>query len=494
MASEKNSEEQCGFWASFSGPKNNNTCVGGETSARCPLSSWKGSEPVRHGVADQHRIVSLRSTQTAKGYKWVSLVLVFLFLGAGGFVAWFLMQNAAHKLAGGAKYVRLSGTPASYGTGVQAEQEQGFFASEEELAKADPSLKRELLDTAAATGQAGRGTSRTSASRAGGGGAAGGAADGDISGGSGSGGAASHGSGLENRLSARQGALGGPTKGLPPSKAGGMERAGGAGAASVRSAQSDTDKPGRGGKGGPKPSVLEALKSAFKVNLYGARLASQDSAREWISRTFDANPGSRYSLDYPDEQMKAKLDRMNPDSVPHYLRDQSLDAAGARSLGASDVDKPDFDKDGTKDALKGDKKYQSEKDSQDLAKALFNPLGPFGGGSGGNPADPEDPAGPTGKSWPPSSDDGGNGVYSDPEDEQTLNDIAIEDYVATEGYGAECGCTAEAPCCCLPPNYFDQQCPMYGPFLPDDPCGAGMYDTPPAGDFPPPATDGTMWV
>jgi hypothetical protein len=66
----------------------------------------------------------------------------------------------------------------------------------------------------------------------------------------------------------------------------------------------------------------------------------------------------------------------------------------------------------------------------------------------------------------------------------------LEEWVTTEGYGAECGCTPEAPCCCLPPNYFDgQQCPMYGPFLPDDPCGAGFYSGGEIiGDFPPTIT------
>ena len=456
MASEKNSGEQCGFWASFSGPKSN------------------------------------------KGYKWTSLVLVLLFLGAGGFVAWFLMKNAAHNLAGGTKYVRLSGTPASYGAEPQAEQEQGFFASEEELATADPSLKRELLDPSSrSAAQAGGATTRTSASAAGGGGGASGASEEDVSGGSAAGsgqGAAAHGSGLGARLSARASGLG-REKGTPPSRASGLEPAKGASAIAVASAQAEKDKPGLGAKGGAKPSVMEALKNAFRANLYGARLSSQDSAKEWIAKTFDANQDARLSLEY-DEKMKAKLDRVNPDSIPKYLREQNLDAAGAKSLGASDVGKPDFDKEGTKASLKGDKKYQSEKSRGDLAKALFNPLGPFGGGSNQDSGGSEgDPAGPTGKSLPPSSDDGGAGTYYyDPAAEQTLNDIAVEDYVATEGDGSECGCTPET-CCCLPANYFDgaEQCPMYGPFLPDDPCGAGMYDSP-VGDFPDPGAGGTMFA
>ena len=164
-----------------------------------------------------------------KGYRWVSpallgrywnqkggasLVLVLVFLGAGGFVAWFLMKNAAHNLAA-TNYMRLSDR--SYSTARKAEQEEGFFASEEGLAKAELSLKRELLEPSSATGQAGRGTTRTSASASGGVAGAGGAAgeDGSATGTVGRG-VAAHGSGLEARLGASERVL--RAKGAPPSK------------------------------------------------------------------------------------------------------------------------------------------------------------------------------------------------------------------------------------------------------------------------------------
>jgi len=430
----------------------------------------------------------LSSLPAVKGYKWVSVVLVMAFLAVGGFVAWFIMKNAAHKLVGGDKYAQLSANSASYGAGARAEQEPGFFVSEEELAKADPKLRKELL-AASGGSPAGSGAASTSMTGSGGGAAGGGgsAGDEDISGGSGGSGtgAAAHGAALEGKLGARAGGGAAQSKGGAASKPSDFRQEGGASVASIKSMQSDTGKPGGQGSG-PKTSVLSALRNAFKANLYGARLASNDAARGWVAKTFDANADSRYSLEY-DEKMKAKLDRINPDSIPKYLKEQSLDAESAKSLGASEVEKPDFDKDGTKDALKGDKKYQAEKDSKDLAKALFNPLGPFGS-SGGGSTDPggqdTDPA-DTGRGPKVTGVDGGAGIYNDPEATQTLNDIAIEDYVATEGFGAECGCTAEAPCCCLPPqpDTGNQTCPMYGPFLPNDPCGAAIYG--PTGDFPP---------
>ena len=178
--------------------------------------------------------------------------------------------------------------------------------------------------------------------------------------------------------------------------------------------------------------------------------------------------------------MKAKLDRVNPGSIPNFLRDQNMDATDAKSLGVSSVGKPELDKDGTRESLAEDKDYQSKKNSQYLAKALFTPFGPFGGGS--NSA--TDPASLS--ATPPDPDNGGARSFSDPNDAQNLLEIGLQDYIATEGYGVECGCTLKAPCCCLSPSFFKgRQCPMYGPFLPGDPCGAVIDSGGAAGDFPP---------
>ena len=442
MTSEEN-EKKCGFWASFSGPKNTN-------------------------------------------YKWVSTALVLVFLMVGGLVSWVAMKGAANKLAGG-RYNQLSADSAS-GDGVSAKMDKdgGFYATDEELSKADPALQKELLYSSGRP--AGRPPAQAGAA-SGGRQQAGGADGGSFSSGQAGSvpGFAASGSGLAEKLTARETQFG-QLKGGGTSKATAFKAEEANGSVSVKLAQSAGGAPGGVSARAPKTSVLSALRSAFKANLYGARLASQDAAKNWIAKAFDANPDSAYSLEY-DEKVKSKLDRVNPGSIPKFLRDQDINATEAKSLGVSDVNKPEMDKDDTRESLKQDKDYQSKKNSQDLAKALFNPMGPFSSGGGNSATDPAALS-----ATPPDSDDGDVGSFSDPNDTQDLVEIGLEDYIATEGYGAECGCTMDAPCCCLPPNSFTgQQCPMYGPFLPDDPCGAGGGVDGAVGDFPPVDT-GTMMV
>ena len=156
---------------------------------------------------------------------------------------------------------------------------------------------------------------------------------------------------------------------------------------------------------------------------------------------------------------------MNPDAIPGFLRDQDLSAAGAKSLSVSEVAKPKIDKEGTKEALAGDKDYQAKKSG--LSGGMINDIfkGLPGTGSPGN----SDPG------RPPSGDPVGPRDFSDPADQQDITAAGLADYVATEGFGGECGCTVAAPCCCMPPNTATGNCPLYGPFLPNDPCGAAMY-------------------
>ena len=448
MASEEN-DEKCGFWASFSGPK------------------------------------------SAKSYKWVSTALVLVFLVVGGLVAWVAMKSAANKLAGGSgKYNQLSANTASYGEGSAAktENEAGFFASEEELAGADPALKRELFGNSA--GAAGQTATADAVSYPAG--QAAGDEGGDYSSGSGGSVAPPLGSRLADKLLVREANLG-QSGGGQASKGSALRSEEGSGNVSVRLAQAKNGAPGGGLIKGPRTSVMNALKSAFKANLYGARLSSQDAAKGWIAKAFDANPDAPYSLEY-DEKVKAKLDRVNPNTIPKFLREQNVNATEAKSLGVSEVSKPEMDREGTKESLKEDKDYQNKKSSQDLAKALFTPLGPFSvSADPGDTTDPPYEEPPQGKVVPPSGKPGVKN-YCDPEDEQTLQDIGLEDFIATEGFGEECGGSIESPRCCLPPGYFDgQQCPMYGPFLPDDPCGAGFDSGSVVGDFPV-ADTGTLWV
>jgi hypothetical protein len=221
-----------------------------------------------------------------------------------------------------------------------------------------------------------------------------------------------------------------------------------AAAAPKLSKQTDTAAAGqaKAGKGG----VLDALKGTFRASYYGARLASKDAARGWIARTFDATPEADTAIEY-DPAMRAELDRINPDSIPKFLREQDLSAAEAKTLATTEVSKPKMDKDGTYEALKNDKDYQQKKLADDFAGSMLNGL--FAGVSG------------TG-----SEDDRG---FTDPEERDDITSLGLGEYMDSQGNGEECGCSASAPCCCLPQDYFNSQdsCPMYGPFLPDDPCG-----------------------
>jgi hypothetical protein len=226
-----------------------------------------------------------------------------------------------------------------------------------------------------------------------------------------------------------------------------------AAAAPKLSRQTDTAAAGqaKAGKGG----VLDALKGTFKASYYGARLASKDAARGWIARTFDATPEADTAIEY-DPQMRTELDKINPDSIPKFLREQDISAAEAKTLAAADVSKPKMDKEGTYDALKKDKDYQQKKLASDFAGSMLN--GMFAGVSG------------TGSEE--------EGRFADPEEKDDITSLGLGEYMDSQGNGEECGCSAAAACCCLPQDYFNSQdsCPVYGPFLPDDPCGQSFYN------------------
>ena len=436
MASEEEDEEQCGFWASFSGSK------------------------------------------SARSYKWVSTVFVMVFLVVGGFVAWITMKSAANKLGGDGNYNSLSANNTVGGDTAARAEKEDFFASEEELANADPALRKELLyDSAGAAGHpSAAGAERPVSGPVARAVSAEGGSFSSAPGGSVTRPPALR-SALADRLLVRAGNFGQSRDGQT-SKVTELRPEETNSNISLRPVQSKSGAAAGVVARGQKTSVMDALKSTFKANLHGARLASQDATRVWIAKAFDANHDAGYSLEY-NEKMKAKLDRLNPDSIPKFLREQNISATGAKSLGVSEVGKPELDIEGTREALKNDKDYQDKKSGQDLAKALFTPLGPlFGLGGSGD-------ASPTGRTVPP-ADAGTNPSYSDPATEQTLNNIALNDYVATNGYGEDCGCAPEAPCCCLPPNSLNKQCPEYGPFLADDPCAPEELYRRQTGDFPEP--------
>ena len=384
----------------------------------------------------------------AGNYWRLSLAFVFLFLAGGGYYALSTMGDAAHKLAVGDKYQQLSANSAVYSGAAALRKSDSFFPADEREAA-------EVGD-AAAPGLAGPGKPDVSAA---------GREISDLPGGhgadaapaaqaeeayrpaaSGATGSPAPGTFLA-RLQARTSGLAGRSGGQTSSTSGGGQTeafGGGAPAAGRPSVQRETVSAAlkKGGAGG----VMNALKGAFRASFYGARIASHDSARSWIARSFDASPEAVSAIQY-DEKMRARLDRLNPDSIPKFLREQDVSAAEARTLAASEVGKPQVDVEGTKEALKNDKDYQSKKMMQDLAAGAINPIGNLfsggkSGGAGGGNVAADDGAGAAG--------DKSVSAFVSPEDEAAYGRVQLDEYVSVNGYGAECGCTAAAPCCCLP--------------------------------------------
>jgi len=412
----------------------------------------------------------------ARKPKGAGLFLLALFLAAAGGIAWFVMKDAAWKLSGGDAPVLTADDDSVSGIGVA--KGPGFPASEEELAATDASPQSGLVG--ALSGRKGSSSPSSGVRAVGAAGGAEGAAEEDGAGG-GPGGASGSGASGGNKSSLGTASTG-KNDGQMSKTAGLMSASGGA--ASVRSVQ-PKGPAGMAGRGG-RISVMEALRSAFKANLYGARLASQDTARMWMSKTFHANPDYSRSIEYS-EQMKAKLDRVNPDSIPDFLREQNLDATSAKSLGVSKVGSPDFDREGTKEALNGDKDYQDKKTTKEVLAALFKPMGPFSGG-GDNAASPgllstdlgaaslRDTSIDVPDSEPGGGSRGGGTVplpkarplaYDlSPDDKQQLvndqKETVPSELVPSESFGGECGCTVEQPCCCLPSGYLDRPANVSG--------------------------------
>ncbi len=157
--------------------------------------------------------------------------------------------------------------------------------------------------------------------------------------------------------------------------------------------------PRQAGKGG----VMEALKGAFRASLYGARIASQDSAKSWISRAFDASEEPGSAIEY-NPKMKQELDVVNPNSIPKFLREQDISAAEAKTLTAAKVSKPEVDRDGTKQALKEDKDYQAKNLAKQATDGVLNGL--FSGVANDGSDDGEDyaadgPESPDSQGQPP---------------------------------------------------------------------------------------------
>ncbi|MDA8131999.1 MAG: hypothetical protein M0011_10900 [Elusimicrobia bacterium] len=404
----------------------------------------------------------------------LALLLTLVLLGGGGYYALTGLKDTAHKLGGGSDYDQLSANSSIYEGNAGGKKGDVFGAGEElpgrakeeaSASRLNPSLfrtKDELLADAS-----GRSTQVSGASGQGGDAAA---DEGGSYGGSGGGqapDAAMRGK-LQARASFSGGAGGTNSKGLPAGMAGFKGSGTIVGKAEIQkeSAQASANKAARGG-------VLESLKGAFRVSFYGARLASNDAAKSWVSRAFDASPEAETAIEYDDE-VRSKLDRVNPSSIPGFLRDQDVSVAEAKHLADSEVAAPKFNKEGTEEALKRDDKSQIGKMLADMSGGMMNGL--FSGIAGtGSPGDPggngDGPGGLNGL---------GLGGGEDGEEPQGISDDDLQNWVDENGFGEECGCTKEAPCCCLPNRD-----------------GAGVSDRsslwagPDSGDF---SSGDTMWV
>lgn len=339
------------------------------------------------------------SSAGEKSYWWLPFAFLFLFLAAGGFYAWNAMKGAAHKLAGGDSSNSLSADSAGYGGGSFVKKEDNFFASDEEL----PAPAGKKTGKAGLTASSARFDGQGSAALGGGANPAEDSAnpEGGASAYSGSGGQSNT---LQSRLQARQSGLAGMKGGQTSKFTGFNDESGGEKPSVAPIASTGKTLNGQASKKGPGTSVMESLKSAFKSSLYGARLTSQDAASAWIAKSFTAAPDAEMALQY-DDKMRSKLDKVNPNSIPNFLRDQNINAAEAKTLGVSKVHKPDVDKEATKDALEDDKDYQAKKAAKDMASGMLNPMFSWFGGGGGagdppssentnrNMEDPDDPAG-----------------------------------------------------------------------------------------------------
>jgi len=322
-------------------------------------------------------------------YKWLPFALLLLFLVGGGFYALSAMRQAAHKLGGGENYNQLSANTAVYNGKVSPARSEDSFAYDEPLAEETAALAAADKDAQFAAAKA----LQTRPSASGGGLTPPSmppeeqqayAADASASGAS----PATMAARLQSRISGISRASGGASK---TTGQGGAEGFQGGGPAAGKVSAQRTTADGAPKKGG-KTSVLDSLKGSFRASLYGARLSSQDSAKGWISRTFDATPEYDTAIQY-DDKMRSKLDKVNPNSIPKFLREQDISAAEAKTLAASDVAKPEVgvDKDASEEAHEKDASEKKKKTATDMTSgvvnSMFSGLGSSLGEEGGT--DPE---------------------------------------------------------------------------------------------------------
>jgi len=334
-----------------------------------------------------------------KKNRWgLTLGLLLLFLAGGGFYALNSMRAAAHKLAESANNGPLADDSSVY-TGKAAARSADVFAADAPApaekpagSALNPKLKPGWVrEMAAEQEAAARGASAATVP------AAGREEDQQKQQQRAAGGAAAPrtGSSMGARLQAR-GGFGGrfgamPSKGASTAQVGDFQANGAAvGKPSFQRQTTQAGAPKKGGGGG----VMDVLKGAFRASFYGARIASEDSAKNWIAKTFDATPDAATTLEY-DEKVRTKLDVVNPNSIPKFLREQDVSAAEAKTLTPSDVSTPKGDSEGTQEALKEDTNYQKKKAMGMLGDGMLNGLFSGIGGGSGSSTDKDAAAGDT---------------------------------------------------------------------------------------------------
>ncbi|MDO8803171.1 MAG: hypothetical protein Q7R35_01960 [Elusimicrobiota bacterium] len=434
-------------------------------------------EPAEQDLAGQEPEAQETGEEEKKrNYWWLSLGLMLCLLAGGGYYALSGMRQAAHKLAGGENYDQFSANSSVYEDGSAAVKNKDYFPLDEDAARAQSAAgaaggrinsslvrtRQELVADASGAQAAPAAAVQDAEETPSAGNAAPPAARGT----------------MVEKMQARAFLSGGPgksasSKGSSPGVTVAPFQGGGA---SVGKASEQRETRGAPPKQAGRGSVMDSLKGAFKATFYGARNASHDSARGWVAKAFDGSAEATTAIEY-DENMRAKLDKINPDSIPKFLRDQDVSAAEAKRLEISDVGAPKMDKEGTKEALAEDKAYQAKKLASDFSSSMINGL--FAGISGTGSPGGDDRAGPGAPEDPE-----GFALFADSEDGQSLLDQELQDYIELNGFGEECGCTMEAACCCLGGGGGE-----------DGGAGAdsGLWAGPDSGDFPS-GGDGSMWA
>lgn len=120
-----------------------------------------------------------------------------------------------------------------------------------------------------------------------------------------------------------------------------------------------------------KNLAIESLNKAFKASLTATKDASADNARNWVATAFGENTSSPYSLDYG-EKLRAKLDKINPKSIPSFLKNPDLEIDSIRSLKPADVSAPKIDEEETKKMNEDDE--LKKKMTEDMLSNMINPM------------------------------------------------------------------------------------------------------------------------